>query len=66
MMNSQKIICPLCGMEFRTREEHEVHHEQMHGRTSAGAEMTCIICGYSTRNAADMEQHKKNHTQFKM
>jgi hypothetical protein len=26
-----KVVCPVCGQEFETQEEHDKHHRQAHG-----------------------------------
>lgn len=59
-MDDNKFTCPVCGMEFKTKEEHDAHHTQMHGSKTM-AEMTCVHCGYTTRDQTDMESHKKMH-----
>ena len=29
--NKTKVVCPVCGKEFDTQEEHDKHHREAHG-----------------------------------
>ena len=33
--NKTKIVCPICGREFETQEEHDKHHREAHGGQQA-------------------------------
>lgn len=59
-MDDKKFTCPVCGMEFKTKEDHDSHHAAMHSAQPT-AEIICEHCGYATRDVADMEAHKKMH-----
>ncbi len=55
-----KYNCPICGMGFDTKEEHEQHHIGVH--SSPKGDITCIACGYTSRDQRQMEEHERVHT----
>jgi uncharacterized Zn finger protein (UPF0148 family) len=34
--NKAKIVCPVCGKEFDTQEEHDKHHREVHSEDRIG------------------------------
>lgn len=34
--NRNKVVCPVCGQEFDTQEEHDKHHRQAHPEDQPG------------------------------
>ncbi|HEY4718681.1 MAG TPA: hypothetical protein VJ182_00430 [Anaerolineales bacterium] len=34
--NKTKIVCPVCGKEFDTQEEHDKHHREAHNENRIG------------------------------
>lgn len=58
-MDSNQLACPMCGGQFKSQEEMDLHAKQMHGNQGGGEEhaMTCSKCGFKAGSTSELEKH---------
>jgi len=59
-MDSSQLKCPMCGDQFNSQEELELHAKQMHSKTEEHTEehaINCSKCGAKANASDKTEAH---------